>query len=291
VSARVRIRHFTDPACPFAFAAERWRLRLQWLYADQIEWQLHLVVLQEERPEPETWDGARFAAGRRRLFAETGMPFEWLLPLPPSATWPGSLAVSALRLRGDEAGCGRLLRELRLRAMASEAIDDDAVLDDAMRAAGGDPAQVREWMRDPQAEADLRRDMAEARSPSPAALAQDYKLGGAPEARRYSCPSYELFRLTPPPADWDTAGRVDLPGHRPVEAYETALANLAPELRRRRDPETVVDVLEWADWPLASAEVAAVCDRDLGDVRSELARSGATFRPAGGDGYWSVNSH
>ena len=81
--------------------------------------------------------------------------------------------------------------------------------------------------------------MAAARSPSPASRAQDYKLGGPPEERRYTCPSYELIRVTEPPADWPTASRVDLPGFRPVEAYEAAIANLAPELTRRSDPDSV----------------------------------------------------
>ena len=49
-AAPVLIRHFTDPSCPFAFSAERQRLRLLWLYGAQIEWELHMVVLAEERP-------------------------------------------------------------------------------------------------------------------------------------------------------------------------------------------------------------------------------------------------
>ena len=44
----VRIRHFTDPGCPFAFSAERQRLRLEWLYGDQLRWSTHMVVLREE---------------------------------------------------------------------------------------------------------------------------------------------------------------------------------------------------------------------------------------------------
>jgi len=129
--------------------------------------------------------------------------------------------------------------------------------------------------------------MRAARSPSPASRAQDYKLGGPPEERRYTCPSYELERIGPPPEDWPTAGRVDLPGFRPIEAYEAALANLAPELRRRPDPESVEEVLAWAGMPLATAEVAAVCGRDIPDVRMRLARV-AVFEPVGGDGYWAL---
>ena len=82
--------------------------------------------------------------------------------------------------------------------------------------------------------------------------------------------------MTEPPVDWPTASRVDLPGYRPVEAYEAALANIAPELVRRRGSRTSVDeVLEWAGMPLATVEVAAVCDRDAAEVR---ARAGARPR-------------
>jgi hypothetical protein len=138
----------------------------------------------------------------------------------------------------------------------------------------------------PEVEAALQADMTASRSPSPASRAQDYKLGGPDGERRYTCPSYELLRETEPPEDWPTAMRVDLPGFRPVEAYEAAIANLAPELTRREDPRTPAEVLEWAGVPLATVEVAAVMDREAADVRGELARS-ARFEPVGVDGYWS----
>jgi hypothetical protein len=92
-----------------------------------------------------------------------------------------------------------------------------------------------------------------------------------------------------PPTDtgWDIP-RLDLPGFRPIEAYLAALANVAPSLEQRSDPESPLEVLEWAPYPLATAEVAAVCDADIPDVRAELARSGAAFTPVGGDGYWTA---
>jgi hypothetical protein len=63
------------------------------------------------------------------------------------------------------------------------------------------------------------------------------------------------------------------------------LADLAPELDRRDDPESPAAVLAWAGMPLATAEIAAVCDRDIADVRAELERS-ARIDPVGGDSYW-----
>ena len=279
----VRIRHFTDPGCPFAFSAERQRLRIAWLYGDQLEWSTHLVVLAETPPAAFTPE--RIAQGRKKLHELYGMPMAWT-PLPPlAATVDACRAVVAARLRSEQQ-CGALLRRLRVLAFSGLALDDPDVIARAATEAGIDPAALAGWMAEDEVEAALQADMRAARSPSPASRAQDYKLGGPPEERRYTCPSYELERTAPERADWHTADRVDLPGFRPVEAYETALANIAPELTRRPDPETVEEVLAWAGMPLATAEVAAVCDRPITDVREELAHV-AVFAPVGGDGYWS----
>ena len=47
----VRIVEFTDPGCPFAFSAEPHRLRLRWLFGEQIRWELRMVGLAETRQE------------------------------------------------------------------------------------------------------------------------------------------------------------------------------------------------------------------------------------------------
>ncbi len=284
-AAPVMIRHFTDPTCPFGFSAERQRLRLEWLYGDQLDWELHMIVLSEE-PNPD-FPPERIAEGRRKLHMQYGMPIDWRLVAPPASV-DGCRSVVGARLHAparEEA----LLRRLRVLTFAGEAIDDPAVLDRAATEAGLDAGEVAGWRGEDEVEAALREDMRDARAPSPASRAQDYKLGGPAEERRYTCPSYELIRAAEPPADWETASRVDLPGFRPVEAYETALANLAPELARRADPETVEEVVAWAGMPVATAEVAAVCDREIADVRTELSRS-ARFTPVGGDGYWTLSN-
>jgi predicted DsbA family dithiol-disulfide isomerase len=280
----VRIRHFTDPGCPFAFSAERQRLRLRWLYGDQLSWSTHMVVLAEAPPlhfPPE-----RLAAGRRSLHERYGMPMAWTPPPAPAATVDACRAVVAARLQSEDR-CEPLLRRLRVLAFAGLALDDPATIARAATEAGIDPGELDAWVRAPEVEEALRADMRAARSPSPASRAQDYKLGGPAEERRYTCPSYELERTNEPPPDWPTAGRVDLPGFRPVEAYEAAIANLAPELTRRPDPESAEAVLAWAAMPLATAEVAAVRDREIPDVREELGHV-ARFEPVGGDGYWSL---
>jgi 2-hydroxychromene-2-carboxylate isomerase len=282
--APVLIRHYTDPSCPFAFSAERQRLRLLWLYGAQIEWELHMVVLAEER-FGDIFPPERIASTRRELQLRYGMPIDWR-PVEAGASLPACRAVVATRLHAPDREAP-FLRRLRVLNFSALDLDDPAVIDRAGSEALIEPGELREWTADPDVESVLQADKRAARSPSPASRAQDYKLGGPAEERRYTCPSYELIRVTEPPADWPTASRVDLPGFRPVEAYEAALANIGPELVRRPDAESVEEVLAWAGMPVATAEVAAVCDREIADVRTELARVG-TFLPVGGDGYWTA---
>ncbi len=282
--APVLIRHYTDPTCPYAFSAERQRLRLLWLYGEQIDWELHMVVLAEER-YGDIFPPERISSTRRDIQLRYGMPIDWQ-PVEGGASLPACRAVVATRLHAPDREAP-LLRRLRVLNFAALDLDDPAVIERAASEALIEPAELRAWTADPEVEPVLEADKRASRSPSPASRAQDYKLGGPEEARRYTCPSYELIRVTEPPVDWPTASRVDLPGFRPVEAYEAALANIGPELVRRPDPESVEQVLAWAAMPVATAEVAAVCDRDIADVRAELARVG-TFLPVGGDGYWTA---
>ncbi len=279
----VLIRHFTDPSCPWAFSAERQRLRLLWLYGGQIDWELHMVVLSDVPAEDHTPE--EISAGYRKLAMEFGMPIDWSERVRVAPSVHACRAVVAVRLRWPDREAA-MLRRLRVLNFAGELLDDSDTLELAAEQAGLPVAELAEWAAAGEVEAALQADMEAARSPSPASRAQDYKLGGHDEERRYTCPSYELLRSTNPPPDWPTAMRVDLPGFRPVEAYEAAIANLAPELTRRPDPETPAEVLAWAGVPLATAEVAAVMDREPADVRGELARS-ARFEPVGVDGYWS----
>jgi hypothetical protein len=79
------------------------------------------------------------------------------------------------------------------------------------------------------------------------------------------------------------------PGFQPAAAYEVAIANLAPELSRRGDPDGVTEVLEWAGEPLASAEVASVCGIELDEAREQLGRV-ATEEHVGFDGLWRLTA-
>jgi predicted DsbA family dithiol-disulfide isomerase len=263
----VEVTLFTDPACPFAFSAEPVRRRLRWHYGDGLRWTVRMIVLTREEGEPE-----KLAEGAPGLQATYGMPID---PAPYARTFssePACRAVVHARLRtpGREQA---LLRRLRVRAMLGGLLDDPALLAAAAADVGLEPAGP-----DAEVDAALRADIEAARAPAAAARALDHKLGGPREQRRYTAPSYEL-RLRDE--------LMVVPGFNPVEAYETAIANLAPELPRRPKPSSVEELLAWAEEPLATAEIAAVMQRSLPGLRAELARV-ARPEPAGADFYWAL---
>ncbi len=268
----IKVTLFTDPACPFAFSAEPARMRLRWHYGDGLSWGLTMIVLTLEPGEAE-----KLASGAAGLQARYGMPIHPFPSPRPASSEPACRAVVAAR-RHAPAAEGRLLRALRVRTMAGGLLDDPQLIAAAARDAELDPDQLSAWSVEPATGEALQQDIADSRQPSPAARALDHKLGGPPLERRYTAPSYEL-----------TSGRASLclPGFNPVEAYEAAVANLDPELARRPPPETSVELLQWAEVPLATAEIVEIMQRPEAEVRAELART-ATATPAGADMYWSV---
>ncbi len=278
------IRDFTDPGCPYAFSAEPSRWRLRWLYGDAIEWRPRMVVLSEaaEDNAKKGLTPAKLARGVRSLQQRFGMPIDSRERPRLEATLPACRAVVAARLHAPDRE-EALLRRLRILTMGGELLDDPEAIRTAARQAGIDPDDLEGWTREPEVERTLREDMAAARDPSLAARALDHKLAGWDGGRRYTCPSYEIERI----AD---GARLDVPGFQPAESYESAVANLVPELERRPAPESAEEVLAWAGEPLATAEVAALRDEiDLSRTREELARV-ADEEPVGPDGYWTLRA-
>jgi 2-hydroxychromene-2-carboxylate isomerase len=278
--ALIQITEFTDPGCPFAWSAEPFRRRLQWLYGDQIQWRLRMVVLADSGDEyvAKGFTPEKLSTAVEKLSREHGMPIDTSPRDRMSGTAPACRAVVAARLNAPEAEAA-LLRALRVHHVAGEHLDDRATREGAGRDAGLDPAQLEAWMAGDDVERALEEDKAAARNPSAAALALDHKLAPWPGGRRYTCPSYEVVRI-------DDDVRIDLPGFQPWDVYDAALANLAPDATRRDPPESVLELLEWADEPLATREVAVVCDIAHDEARQRLGHV-ASERHLGFDGLWS----
>ena len=279
----VRIDEFTDPLCPWAWSAEPFRRRLQWLYEGRIEWVPRMVVL-ADTPEDQVEKGftpEKFASNLRKIAHEHRMPIDTRVREYVPATAPACLAVVAARLNADPLTTRRLLRALRVRHFAGEQIDEPETVTAAAGDAGIDPGKIADWSASAEAAAELERDRADARRPSPAANVLDHKLANWSGGRRYSCPTYEITRLSD-----DVT--IAVPGFQPFAVYDTILANLVPGMERREPAETATEVLEWTRVPLATQEVAVLCENDFDDAREELGRI-AVQQPVGADGFWRLD--
>jgi hypothetical protein len=78
-----------------------------------------------------------------------------------------------------------------------------------------------------------------------------------------------------------------VPGFQPFPVYDVVTANLVPGVDRRDPPGDVAEVLRWAGTPLASKEVAVVCDISVQDAREALGRV-ADEEHVGFDGFWTL---
>jgi predicted DsbA family dithiol-disulfide isomerase len=276
----ITMTHFTDPGCPFAWSAEPARWRLQWLYGDQLEWRLRMVGL-TERPEDYIDKGftpERQSSSFARLADAYGMPMDTSLRPRMAATMPACRAVVAVRRYAPEQEAP-MLRALLVLHFSGQLLDDPATLAAAAHRAGLDPTDLANRLAEPETDALLAEDLAQARTPTPTALALEHKLAPTGDGGyRYTCPSYELVRAS-------DGAALSVPGFQPTLAYEVAIANLDPELTRR-DAQSVAEVLEWAGERLATAEIAAVCEIDLGEAREELGHV-AGEEHIGSDGLWA----
>ncbi len=279
--ADVCITEFTDPGCPWAWSAEPFRRRLTWLYGDRLEWRARMVGLADHPDEylDKGFTPERQAQAFARIAHEHEMPIDTSVRPRMAATLPACRAVVASRLHAPDR-MRPLLRRLRVRHFAGELLDEPGTVEAAAADAGLDAGTLHGWMAGDDVERALRDDMAAAREPMPAARVLDAKLANWSGGRRYTCPSYEIVRVS-------DGVRIAVPGFQPFSVYDVITANLVPGLDRREPPSSVGEVLAWTGTPLASKEVAVVCDVSLPEAREQLGRV-ADERHLGFDGLWTL---
>jgi predicted DsbA family dithiol-disulfide isomerase len=279
--AAVCITKFTDPACPWAWSAEPFRWRLAWLYGNALDWRLRMVVLSERAQDnvDRGFTPDMLAESSGQIARDHRMPIDTRLKPRVPATLPACRAVVAARVHAPDRA-QRLFRALQIRNFAGELFDEQETIDGAARDAGIEPEELFEWERDRAVLEELEEDMRLARQPLPAARVLDHKLANWSGGRRYTCPSYELCRRS-------DEVKIAVPGFQPFAAYDVVTANLVPGENRRPAPSSVEDVLRWADEPLATQEVAVVCEISFEEARADLGRV-ATERHIGADGLWSL---
>jgi 2-hydroxychromene-2-carboxylate isomerase len=282
VNPLVHIEAFGDPACPWDFATEGARLRLHWRFGDALSWRHRMVGL-STTPDEYARRGVALSdlsRGRTRIRDRFGMPIDTTPAVRFAVTVVACRAVVGVRRHAPE-HVDAFLRALRVVGMSTAAeLDDPATLAAAARTAGLSGDDVAAWSAEPQTDQELAADMADARDPSPAALAMRERLATTLEGVwRYTCPSYRISR---------GGLSLDAPGFQPARVYEVLIANLVPELVPRPTAHGVEQVLGWAPYPLATAEIAAILEIDVATARQRLADSAARAQPTANDAYWSI---
>jgi predicted DsbA family dithiol-disulfide isomerase len=275
----VNVTLYTDPGCPFGFNAQRQELQLMWHYGDTANIERRMIVLSERTAsyEERGMSPDMIARGRERLLAQYGMPMGMRPMTEAPATIDACRAYIGARMHAPDRSLA-LLRALRRRAHSDQQpLDRRDTIHAAAADAGIASADIDAWLVDTDVEASLRADMAATRDPLPEALAQAHRLSKSDGGPRYSTSS----------AVFESDGRrVVAAGFQPFAVYEVAMASVAPELERRAAAETVEEVLAWAPFPLATAEVAELRGIGIDEARDELTRAGARFTASATDGYW-----
>lgn len=272
---------FTDPGCPFGYAAQREVARLLWHYGDDIDLVARMIVLSEESRSYEEAGLApeMIAANTVRLAEESGLPMS-LEPKPYLAATADACRAFIGAERDEPERAGALMRALRRRAFAcNEPLDRRETLDAAAADAGVSADRIDRWLADDGVERRLREDMRLTRDPAPEALAMRHRLSPAGEGLRYSTAS-AIFA--------GPGGEIVAAGAQPFAVWEIAMANVAPDVVRREEAASVEEVLGWAPYPLATAEVAALRGIEREEARRELLGAGAEFDAWAGDGFWSA---
>ncbi len=286
---RVTATHFTDPGCPWAYSARPWHAALRWRFGEQLDWRLVLIGLSDsaERYEARGYTPERQVAGYRTFAARFGMPFAYEPKARLSATSPACRVIVAARLT-DAALAEAALRALQdLQFTTTGRLEDRDALRAALDAIGA--AQLADRIDDPDVLAAYEEDRARARTAAGSPTDAQGRAASTDGPVRYTAPSVIFER--------EDGARMEVGGFQPLEAYDTALANLAPQLQRRPPGDDVLEVLAAFPAGLVTTEVAWIRKGDLAALDLEgthgallaAADEGAVRRtPIGDDARWSL---
>ncbi len=277
----VNVTIYTDPGCPFGFNAQRQEAQLVWHYGHGLDITRRMIVLTDKSTSFEERGLSRdmVEGHAKRLRSTYGMPMQTDPPERMAATIEACRACVAARVN-DPSRADLLLRAMRRRAFSeSQPLDDRETIRESGSEVGIEPDVLESWMADEEVERALREDMAATRAPLPEALALAHRLSKSDGGWRYSTASAVFERGD---------RRVVMAGFQPFAVYEVAMANVAPDVERRPPPQSVDEVLSWATYPLATAEVAELLGVGLDEAREQLQAAGAELDSVAGDGYWST---
>jgi predicted DsbA family dithiol-disulfide isomerase len=252
----VAVTVFTDPYCPWSWAAEPQLRRLQVEFGDRLAFTFVIVGL---RRQIEARDATALALETVDAAAESGMPADprVFMRSPPSSTHPAGLAISAVADQADPARFIRRLREAIL--LEGRRMDNAQALMDAARETGG---------------LDLGR--------------LDVDFGSAAILERFAADLERGRGITTPAFEFADGARID--GFGPYERLRERAIAAAGEPAAAGFPG-VEDALRRFG-RMTTAEVAAVCDLPGPRAPAELWKLALEWRVrprrAGGGELWEA---
>lgn len=292
MSTPIRVTHFTDPGCPWAYSAWPALATLMWRYGDQLEWQHVMIGLAEDHTvyEQRGYTPAAGAATKLR-FGHYGMPFSSQPAERVVATGLACRAVVTVRRLAPDLELSAL-RALQFCKFTTAGLFDteDGVRAALARVHGLDVDLVVAELHDERVERAYQEDRARTRTAAGSPTEAQGKAADTDGAVRYTAPSV-LFTRTADDASLEAGG------FQPVEAYDVCLANLDPGLRRRPPAQDVCDALAAFTYPLTTAEVAAIqaphlVAPDRAEAERQLIEATAEGRvrreSLGNDALWAV---
>ena len=288
----VRVQHFSDPACPWAYSARPFHARLKWRFGNQLDWQLVTIGLSETAADYERrgYTPQRQVASQRTFRDRFGMPFALRVKPRMAGTARACRAIIAVREQAPDRA-DAALRALQLMQFTTDHLLD---VDDHVREAlhgvsGTDADAATDRIDDPEIVALYQDDKEKARSAAGTAIEAQDRHSTSDGPVRYTAPSI-IFE--------HDGATIVAGGFQPFEAYDLALANLATDLERRPAPASAAEVLAAFPDGLTTAEVASVLrpsdlvDADRVAAEEELlglvAAGEATREPLGQDALWGV---
>ena len=282
----LRVTHFSDPGCPFAYSALPSLTALQWRYGDQLAWRHVLIGLTESASQYEARGYTPLAGARsQRRFRRHGMPFGRMPKPRLSATARACRLVVATRLTAPELEWP-VFRALQFTQFTTPLpLDSDEALRDAIaRVPGLYAGPVLDLLDSPEVTEAYERDRAEARTAAGSPTEFQGKAANTDGEVRYTAPS--LVFTT------DDGRSLEAGGFQPLEAYDVVIANLDPTLSRREPPADAAELLDAFPSGLTTREVATVLapenaaphDDKAEDALLGLAASGRALAQPLGDG-------
>jgi hypothetical protein len=241
----VSLAHFSDPHCPWAYSASPAHAVLRWRFGAQLDWRLVLIGLSEspDRYVKSGYTPARSAQGFRTFGRRCRL-------------------VVAARLRHGVDAEFAVFRALQLAQFTTTLLlDAPADLQAALEARpidGVDAAALVAAIADEDVEAAYQEDRARSRTAAGSPTEAQGREANTDGAVRYTAPSI-IFET----ADGQS---LEVGGFQPVEAYDTALANLDVSLERRPAAEDPVEVVSALPYAPVTREVAACMTTNLDEL-------------------------